>query len=145
MGNFTLQTPETSMRLLNMKYRRGFTLIELMIAIAIVGILAAIALPSYQKYIMRGKRAAAQAQMMDIANREQQYFLDKRAYADKTALEGTGFTLPTEVGVNYDYDVTTSEDGVASFTITFTAKGTQTSDGDLSLNSAGVKTPASKW
>jgi type IV pilus assembly protein PilE len=133
------------MRLHPIKHHRGFTLIELMIAIAIVAILAAVALPSYQKHIMRGKRAAAQAQMMDIANREQQYFLDKRAYADKTALEATGFALPTEVATNYNYDVTTSEDGVASFNIAFTAKGTQTSDGDLSLNSVGVKTPASKW
>ena len=55
-----------------MRKQHGFTLIELVITIAVVGILAAIALPSYQQYVIRSKRSAAQAQMMDIANREQQ-------------------------------------------------------------------------
>ncbi len=51
----------------------GFTFVELMITVAIIGILVAIALPSYRQYILRGNRAAAQAEMMDIANREQQF------------------------------------------------------------------------
>ena len=57
---------------------RGFTLIELMMAIAIIAILAAIAYPAYQKHLAKGRRAAAQAYLMDIAQREQQYFLDQR-------------------------------------------------------------------
>lgn len=130
---------------LSARKARGFTLIELMIAVAIVAILAAIALPSYQSYIIRGHRVAAQAQMMDIANREQQYFLANRSYANKATLESNGFSLPSEVSAKYTYDVTVGSGTVPSFTITFTPTGSQASDGALSLNSEGVKTPAGKW
>lgn len=68
-----------------------------------VAILAAIALPSYERYVLRGKRAAARAQMIDIANREQQYFLANRAYADKAALDAGGYSLPSEVAAGYGY------------------------------------------
>lgn len=124
---------------------RGFTLIELMITVAIIAILASVAYPSYQQYVMRGKRAAAQAEMMDIANRQQQFLLANRSYASKPALEASGYTLPTEVSANYTYDISIGSGAVPSFTITFTATGSQTSDGALGLTSAGVKTPAAKW
>jgi type IV pilus assembly protein PilE len=127
------------------KYHRGFTLIELMISMVIVAILAAVALPSYQNYLKRGHRAAAQAQMMDIANRQQQYFLDKRSYATKDELETAGYALPSEVSSKYTYDITVPSAGTPAFTITFTPSGSQASDGTLTLNNAGVKTPADKW
>ena len=127
------------------KRSQGFTLIELMVVAAIVAILAAIAIPSYQQYIIRGKRSGAQAQMMDIANREQQYLLANRAYASKSALEAGGYSLPSEVASDYSYDVTVGSGSPPTFTITFTPSGSQASDGNLTLTSDGTKTPSSKW
>ena len=124
---------------------RGFTLIELMVVAAIVAILAAIAYPSYQQYIIRGKRSAAQAQMMDIANRQQQYLLANRSYASKTQLESGGYAMPSEVSSNYGYSITVGSGTPPTFTITFTPSGAQASDGNLTLSSDGSKTPAAKW
>lgn len=127
------------------KVAKGFTLIELLMAVAIVGILAAIAIPMYQKQMIRGDRSAAQAQMMDIANREQQFLLANRAYADKPTLTASGYSLPPEVSRSYDYTITLGNGAVPTFTITFTPTGSQTSDGALTLDDAGKKLPADKW
>ncbi|XHF43256.1 prepilin-type cleavage/methylation domain-containing protein [Metapseudomonas boanensis] len=116
-----------------------------MVVVAIIGILAAVAYPSYRQYMIRGDRAAAQAQMMDIANRQQQYLLANRTYATKTQLEASGYGLPSEVVGKYTYDITVGSGSVPSFTITFTATGSQASDGNLSLTSEGVKSPPAKW
>ena len=64
-----------------MKKPGGFTLIELLIAVAIVGILAAIALPSYNQYVVRGKLAEAYSNLLAIRVQSEQWFQDNRSYA----------------------------------------------------------------
>lgn len=127
-----------------MKKSAGFTLTELLIVIVIAAILASIAIPSYREAVRRSDRRAAQAAMMEIANRERQYFVANRVFADEDEL---GFTLPTELAGKYTFaiDTTVAAGDPPAFTITFTAVGPQAADGNLTLNSAGVKTPAAKW
>lgn len=128
-----------------LKRQKGFTLLELMITVVVIGILAAIAYPSYQQHLRKGYRAAAQAQMMDIANRQQQYLLANRTYATKTQLESAGYSLPTEVSSKYTYAIDVGTGNVPTFVITMTPTASQTADGTMTLNSNGAKAPSDKW
>ena len=125
--------------------QRGFTLIELMITVAIVAILSSIAYPSYTSHIKKGIRRSAQAQMLDLANREQQFLLANRAYVSYSALTTSGYSLPTDLSAKYTPSITVGTGTVPAFTVTFTATGGQADDGDLTFNSEGVKAPAAKW
>jgi type IV pilus assembly protein PilE len=125
---------------------RGFTLIELMIALAIIALLAAIAMPSYKAYIVRSNRAAAEVVLMDIAQRQQQYLLDNRAYAPDTAT--LGVSVPSKVTSVYNIPAFTIAAGPPpTFTVSAVpiTGNTQDGDGTLSIDQAGVKSPASKW
>lgn len=62
--------------------QRGFTLIELMIAVVVIGILASIAIPSYTDYVKRGKAAEATTTLADLKVKMEQYFQDNRTYQD---------------------------------------------------------------
>ena len=123
---------------------RGFSLIELIITVVIVAIIAAIAYPSYQDHLRKGRRGSAQAFMMDLANREQQYLLDARSYATGAgALTSLNVTVPSDVASFYT--VTIDPGATASqptYTITATPLGVQASDGALTLDDSGNKTRA---
>jgi type IV pilus assembly protein PilE len=76
------------------KAQRGFTVIEIMIVTAIIAILAAIALPSYQDYTQRGKLAEARAELGQMRVRLEQHFQDNRSYVG-ACVAGTVAPLPT--------------------------------------------------
>jgi type IV pilus assembly protein PilE len=125
----------------------GFTLIELMITVAVVAILASIALPSYRQYVVRANRSSVQQFMLDIANREEQYMLDARSYTATIGAGGLNMSTPADVTVKYTVTVAAPVANPPSFTVTATpaAGSIQAGDGTLTLNNLGVKSPAAKW
>lgn len=124
---------------------RGFTLIELMITVAVVGILAAVAYPSYTQYVVRAKRSAAQSFMHSVANKQEQYMLDRRSYAADLAT--LNVSAPADVTANYAITVTSDMTTTPpSYLVTATPIGAQltndTQCGTLTINHLGTKAPA---
>jgi type IV pilus assembly protein PilE len=72
------------------KIQRGVTLIELLVVVAIIAFLSAIAFPSYDRYIVRTKRAVAQNVLMQVADRQQQFFMDNKRFAANLTNLGFG-------------------------------------------------------
>ena len=134
------------------KNLRGFTLIELMIVIVIVAIISAYAYPSYMRYIVNTKRTAATSVLLQVADRQQQFFMDSKTYtADLTNL---GFpSNPLEISddgrsmasgdSDNVYSVSLSNVTVTTYTITATPLNVQlsrdTDCGALTFNQSGAK------
>jgi type IV pilus assembly protein PilE len=126
---------------------KGFTLIELMISVAIIGILASIAYPSYVDYVAKGVRADGLAILVEVANIEEQFYLDNRTYSnDMTEL---GFKTNPFKTENEDYSVSVTTVGTGTYTIKATAIGGQaTRDSACSviqITETGAKTPKACW
>ena len=117
----------------------GFTLIEMMIVVVIVGVLTLVAYPAYQSYVKKANRAEAKSYLMDLAQKQQLYFNDVRSYADTEA--ELNAVAPERVAANYTVAITTDAGPPPTFLISATPKnGTvQKNDRVLSIDSSGEK------
>ncbi|MEI5639128.1 MULTISPECIES: type IV pilin protein [unclassified Pseudoalteromonas] len=120
------------------KISQGFTLIEVMIVVVIIGILAAVSYPNYTEYVKRGARADAMTILLDAANKQEQYFVDNRSYA--TDLSDIGVPGTSENGY-----FTISLQGVTTDTFTLVAtaaSGPVRGDSDcpaLTIDELGIR------
>ena len=128
---------------------RGFTLLELMIVVVIIGIIAAVAYPNYQDYTRSARRTDGKAALTAIAAQQERYFSDNNTYA--TNLTALGYPAATATSPEGYYVVTATAGatGIASsFSLSAAAQGAQASDTDCTpmvLTSAGARSPASCW
>ena len=98
---------------------RGFSLVELMVVLAIAGILAAVALPSYQNSVKKSARTAARGVLFDVVSRQEQYFLNNKSYA--TTLAALGLPAAYYVDNTAKPVIATSSDRVYAITLANTS------------------------
>jgi type IV pilus assembly protein PilE len=139
------------------KKNNGFTLIELMVAVAIVGILAAIAIPNYQDSVKKSRRSDAQGALTAFANKMEQHFTQTSSYCDAagaggatvtncgTSKEDTGSPTifstqsPVDSGTKY-YDLTINAVSDTTYTLRATPiSGAQAGNGILQLTNTGLR------
>lgn len=128
---------------------RGFTLLELMITVVIVGILASVAYPSYAAYVARGHRTQVKAQLVSSQQWLERFFSERYVYGDSatatanTAFANQGFAQSPPVGegaARYTLAVVVANNG-QTYTVTATRAGTMANDecGNPTVTNAGVK------
>ena len=128
------------------RQQSGFTLIEVMIVVAIIAILSAVAYPSYQDSIRRSARADAQADMMELVQRSERFFTQNNRYDQTRAAVAYALPFsqsPRTGGAKYNFTFVSAAPGQA-YTLTATPAGGQVADtcGTLSINQLGVSLPA---
>jgi len=120
---------------------RGFTIIELMITVAIIGILSAIALPAYNDYVLRGKFAEATAQLSGLRVRMEQYFQDNRSYESNVTAGNCGVAMTATKYFTYACALGASDQ---EYTITATGiAAAGTGDFGFTINQSNARTTAS--
>jgi type IV pilus assembly protein PilE len=131
-----------------MKNNKGFSLLELLIVVSIIGILAGIAYPSYTNSLVKGSRGAAKAYLLEVAQKQQQFLLDNRAYGSETEIKAL-LAEPKEFTNFYTLTITNPAGNPPTFTAKATPKaGTrQAGDGWLQIDNTGSRTSQyeNKW
>lgn len=132
---------------------RGFTMVELMIVVAVIAILAAIAYPAFTDQIQKGRRADAQQELIDLALRQEKYRANNVTYGNCEDLFGAGNACPdVSGGSNWGYTVTVTANSATGYTLQATGTGDQANDDEgstscspLTLDEADNKCPAVCW
>lgn len=135
------------------RHQGGFTLIELVIVVAIVAILTAIAIPQYRKYVQKSNRATAKSALLDLARREETYYSTNNSYTlNLTSLGYSSITnnqiqVPNSSNPTYNIGFTapaSSGSSAATYTVSATPTGSQTGDGcgTYSVDYLGNQLPA---
>jgi type IV pilus assembly protein PilE len=88
---------------------KGFTLIELMVVVLVIGILASLAYPAYEQYGLRARRGVAKAFVSQLSLKEVEYFAHMRSYTGTIGTGGLGLTTPVETNGYYTYEVCTAD------------------------------------
>jgi type IV pilus assembly protein PilE len=119
--------------------RRGFTLIELMIAVVLVGVLAAIALPAFFEQLARARRSDVQAALLEDAGYMQRYYGAHNAYADSPAPQLPANRSPRSGPPGYVVTVQVPADDPSSFVLVATRSGPMVADacGDFTYDNLG--------
>lgn len=120
-----------------MNKQQGFTLIELMIVVAIIGILATIGYPNYRDYVLRSENALAQSAMVELSVALERYYSENNSYKDAASNISYAKTIPSNgINITHDLELSIAENGTG-YTITTTHKKDTTSV--YSLSSTGER------